>query len=631
MEANPFGCQTSKRSLDFLIGRKARCCLSHAHVLALLWMTVSPSVAPIALAGEIGWDGGPASNAPAAAPAALPSAANPLSVTPPSLAATPTPTNLVVGSVRQESVEGLPLDELKKRAQSGDAAEEYALGWCYANGVAVTRDDAEAAKWYRKAAEHGDLRAQERMGFFCHFGRGVHQDDAEAAGWFRKAAEHGNADAQCGLGMLYYYGQGVAQDYAEAAKWLRRAAEQRGAMEALAQDLLAECYSNGHGVAQDHVEAVKWYRKAAERGDDTAQFALAFSYDAGQGVTQDYIEAVKWARKAAEQGNGKAQFTLGWHYYVGNGVTQDYVEAYKWLNLAAANTGQWGKLEAKGQSVAAEYRNEVAGLMTPEQVAEGQRRASQFVPRREGATAANQGARPTFAETPRGSGTGFFVAYGYVVTSYHVVSDASAIKVVVNGNGRKAKLVNADPANDLALLWAPGTVSEIAQEHAKPDLPPSGALNVTAVSRILPILGSRDVHLGDSVFTVGFPNTEVQGVEPKLTRGEINSLAGAQDDLRFFQMSAAVQPGNSGGPLVDTRGNVIGVVEARLDDMVALQTSGALPQNVNYALKSSFLSAFLDSAPELAGRLKESHIEKDRPFNDVVNEVRNATVMVLVY
>ena len=130
------------------------------------------------------------------------------------------------------------------------------------------------------------------------------------------------------------------------------------------------------------------------------------------------------------------------------------------------------------------------------------------------------------------------------------------------------------------------------------------------------------------MFTLGFPNILLQGIEPKLTRGDINCPSGIQDDQRFFQISAAIQPGNSRGPLVDVCGNVIGIVEARLDDLVTLETSGALPQNVNYALKSSYLIAFLDSVPKLAGKLKEPHTEKNRPFNEVVQEVQKATVMV---
>ena len=75
-----------------------------------------------------------------------------------------------------------------------------------------------------------------------------------------------------------------------------------------------------------------------------------------------------------------------------------------------------------------------------------------------------------------------------------------------------------------------------------------------------------------------------------------------QDDPRHFQISASIQPGNSGGALVDERGNVIGVVVAKLSQKAALATSGALAENVNYAVKSSFLLGFLESLPEVAAQ-----------------------------
>ena len=95
----------------------------------------------------------------------------------------------------------------------------------------------------------------------------------------------------------------------------------------------------------------------------------------------------------------------------------------------------------------------------------------------------------------------------------------------------------------------------------------------------------------------------LQGFAPKLARGEIASLAGAQDDARHFQISAPIQPGNSGG---------------------------ALAENVNYAVKSSYLLSFRESVPEVAAKLKEAHT-KERKFEDVVKAVEQATVLVLVY
>lgn len=127
-----------------------------------------------------------------------------------------------------------------------------------------------------------------------------------------------------------------------------------------------------------------------------------------------------------------------------------------------------------------------------------------------------------------------------------------------------------------------------------------------------------------------FPNIGLQGFAPKLAKGEIASLAGAADDPRYFQISVPVQPGNSGGTLVDERGNVVGVVSAKLDAATALQASGALPENVNYAIKSSLLLSFLESVPEVATKLKEPNT-KEQKFEDVVRSAEQAAVLVLVY
>ena len=138
------------------------------------------------------------------------------------------------------------------------------------------------------------------------------------------------------------------------------------------------------------------------------------------------------------------------------------------------------------------------------------------------------------------------------------------------------------------------------------------------------------VKLGGTVATVGFPNIGLQGFAPKLAKGEIASLSGAGDDARYFQISVPVQPGNSGGALVDERGNVVGVVSAKLSARAALAATGALPENVNYAVKSSYLLSFLESVPEVAAKLKEPNA-KERKFEDVVKDAEQAAVLVLVY
>lgn len=168
----------------------------------------------------------------------------------------------------------------------------------------------------------------------------------------------------------------------------------------------------------------------------------------------------------------------------------------------------------------------------------------------------------------RSSGTGFFVsADGWLVTNAHVVQDAQQVDARSEGGQiLEVKVVKVDSKADLALL--------------KMD---------TQNAAWLPLSGA-DVQMGQSVFTVGFPNLSIQGVEPKFTDGRISSLSGVRDDQDSVQISVPIQPGNSGGALVDLKsGEVVGVVFSRLSSRVA--------QNANYAIKANVLHRFLSGVP----------------------------------
>jgi S1-C subfamily serine protease len=93
----------------------------------------------------------------------------------------------------------------------------------------------------------------------------------------------------------------------------------------------------------------------------------------------------------------------------------------------------------------------------------------------------------------------------------------------------------------------------------------------------------------------------------------------------------AVQPGNSGGPLLHSSGNVVGLVSARLADIATLKITGSLPQNVNYALKSSFITAFLETLPDVAAKLKPPRPAKARPLAEIADEVKPSVALVTVY
>jgi TPR repeat protein len=482
----------------------------------------------------------------------------------------------------------------RKAAEQNFAGGQYNLGVCYEQGEGVAKDKVEAVKWYRKAAEQNYAMAQFNLGNCYKQGEGVAKDFAEAVKWYRKAAEQNLAVAQDNLGLCYEHGEGVAKDRVEAAKWFRKAAEQNFAG---GQYNLGVCYNNGEGVSKDLVEAVKWFRKAAEQGLARSQASLGWCYENGKGVAKNQVEAVKWYRKAAEQGLAAAQYDLGICYGNGEGVTKDYVEAYTWSLLAASQSME----PAKTNMAFLENK------MTPEQIAEGQKLARNFKPRKVPSSGSDSSSIGIVESRPEAFGSGFFITEdGYLITNEHVAGDGAQVRLLTAAGIIAAKVVKVDAANDLALLKAEGKFAA------------------------LPVATSRPVKLGDTVATVGFPNVIMQGFAPKLARGEIGSLSGPQDDARYFQISVPVQPGNSGGALVDERGNVVGVVCGTLSAKEALSRSGALPQNVNYAVKSSFLLGFLESVPEVAAKLKEPNT-KDVKFSDVVEQAKEAAVLVLVY
>jgi S1-C subfamily serine protease len=192
------------------------------------------------------------------------------------------------------------------------------------------------------------------------------------------------------------------------------------------------------------------------------------------------------------------------------------------------------------------------------------------------------------------------------LTAAHVVAGASSIKVVTSSGIVSATVLSVDEANDVAVLKIEG----------------GPYVHVTVVS-------SRGVRLGQGVATIGFPNVDIQGFNPKVTRGEISSLAGAGDDPRDWQISVPVQPGNSGGPLLNERGELVGVIESKLS-LKAVQVTEDIPQNVSYAVKSAYALALLE--PYLDGSPPEPNLADQKlSFEDMVAKAQQSVVLILVY
>jgi len=449
-------------------------------------------------------------------------------------------------------------------------------------------------------ARKGDANAQRKLGDQYFNGEGVPENSAEAAKWYRKSAEQGNAEAQFSLGLLSNSGDGVVRNRAEAITWYRKAAEQGHAE---AQYNLGHAYSSGKVVAKDVREAVKWFRRAAEQGDTAAKFWLGHSYANGIGIAKDDVVAVKWFREAAREGNSNAQGYLGAAYANGEGVPRDTIEALAWSNIAAAS----------GDKLFVTNRDTLERQLGPEAALLAQQRSKQIYrdiestltsPNPKGSTAAIS---PEVGAVPKASGSGVIVSRaGHILTAAHVVAGASRLKIFTAQGPQIANVLRIDEANDLAVIkLAVGTY------------------------RALPVTTSRKIRLGQTVATIGFPNIEIQGFSPKVTRGEISSLNGIGDDPRAWQISVPVQPGNSGGALLDENGNVIGVVLSKLG-LKAVKATGDIPQNVNYAVKSTYALALLE--PYLDGSTPEPNQSASTPrFEDMVAKAQQSVVLILVY
>ena len=178
------------------------------------------------------------------------------------------------------------------------------------------------------------------------------------------------------------------------------------------------------------------------------------------------------------------------------------------------------------------------------------------------------------AGTDRSSGTGFFVDYkGHIVTNNHVLEECQSINVAVKDELLPAAVVLKDNSNDLAVL------------------------QVDIVPEIIGVFRRGEaVRVGEQVYAVGFPLTDILSDQAKITAGMVNSRSGLDNDTRMLQISAPVQPGNSGGPLLDRSGNIVGVVTSKLDAIEMAKYTGDVPQNINFAIKSSLVQSLLQTS-----------------------------------
>ncbi|NLE06245.1 MAG: trypsin-like peptidase domain-containing protein [Crenarchaeota archaeon] len=211
----------------------------------------------------------------------------------------------------------------------------------------------------------------------------------------------------------------------------------------------------------------------------------------------------------------------------------------------------------------------------------------------------------TTIKKEKSTGTGFAISSdGFIVTNYHVIENATSIKVKgINGSFTKAysaKVIQSDKNNDLAII--------------KIDDYSFSSLGIIPYT-----IKSLSANVGENIFVLGYPLTATMGEEIKLTNGIISSKSGFQGDITSYQMTAPIQPGNSGAPMFDKDGNVVGIVNAK--------HYGA--ENAGYAIKTSYLMNLVDAAPSSIN-LPSINTLKGKQLTDQVSVIKKYVYIIEV-
>jgi S1-C subfamily serine protease len=214
---------------------------------------------------------------------------------------------------------------------------------------------------------------------------------------------------------------------------------------------------------------------------------------------------------------------------------------------------------------------------------------------------------------------------GHVLTNQHVVDDCE--KVTVGDDTRKqvtANVLETDRRNDLALLKI--SSMKMASAETRSLIRKLGINLVPLASDGL--LRSEGVELGEDVLVAGYPYGEIFSNSIKVTKGIVSANRGLGDDTGQFQIDAAVQPGNSGGPIYDGNGNIVGVVVSQLNKMKFAKEIGSMPENVNFGIKASTVRQFLTASGLTTKWSKRS---KGISTKELAKIAKNQTVMVVCH
>ena len=452
--------------------------------------------------------------------------------------------------------------ELAEPAEQGNAEAMTLMAEMLMRGQGGMRDELKAREYMLKAHEAGNTRATYNLGQMYLNGNLVSKDETKGVALVRQSAEQHYAQAEGVLGSWISGGRyGFAKDEAIALAWFQSAAVQNNA---LAMGWLGSYYEDGKGgLAVDKLVALDWYKKGGERGYGYAMESAGRMYAVGLGVSADGAEALRWLKRAVAAGFVSSYSWIGSVYDFGRGgVAKAPILAYAWYAAIPPNAS------AQELKYASDGKERVLKLLSPTDLEEANKQSktvvSQTIAAELVAKAASVQATPAVRKDVYGSGVVVSRA-GDIVTNEHVVRGCQKIRI--QPQGLDAKLVAKDARNDLALLRV-------------------DSASLTAMR----FRSGRGLRMGDELVVMGYPLPGILSSGAVVTTGIVNALSGISDDTSGFQMSAAVQPGSSGGPIFDHNGLLVGIVRAMIP------SNGPIPaQNINFGINLPTLSSFLDA------------------------------------
>jgi TPR repeat protein len=481
------------------------------------------------------------------------------------------------------------LNDLLKKAEAGDVLAMVEVGRAYEEGgnwgrspsqantdlADSTIDTSRSAYWYEKAANLGNAEAQFRMARLMMPNDGdkdattSHPKDAmKAIEWFSKAVEQKHVLAAYQLGTIYENGKHVTVDLVRAFDLYQLAAlgNNPDAMLKLAGFLY-----QGKGVAQDKKESLRFLVRSAELGNVDAQYSLGNQYHDGELMPRSLELAISWWKQSAIGGNLLGMVRMAELYFFSTDeavlIEKDNVLAYSWYNLAAVS----------GMPDVAKNRDVIGSLLSPVEIAEAQRLSSGWkvgvlLARESGSAGGGKQPVSPGSLAKKGTGTAFIVnAAGHAITNHHVVDGCTEVRA--EGRDGVVKVVTSDVVNDLAQLQIPGAVSAqatIASDPAK-------------------------LRQGEDIVVFGFPLNALLSSGGNLTPGVVSALTGLGNNTNQIQITAPIQPGSSGSPVINKKGEVVGVVAMKLSDSKMAKATGQVGQNVNFAVSGQTLKTFLDT------------------------------------